>query len=143
MGGSSGLSENFRPLSGRHSWRAGCYNPPMRILVTGGAGYIGSHTVKLLLARGHDVIVFDSLVYGHRAAVPADRLVVGDLADVAAVEKVLADRRVEAVVHFAAFAYVGESVTDPAKYYRNNLIASLELLDACRRAGVGRFVFSR
>src|SRR5947209_4222868 len=114
----------------------------MNILITGGAGYIGSHTVKLLLARGHDVIVFDSLVYGHRAAVPADRLVVGDLADVAAVEKVLADRRVEAVVHFAAFAYVGESVTDPAKYYRNNLVASLELLDACRRAGVGRFVFS-
>jgi UDP-glucose-4-epimerase GalE len=113
-----------------------------RILVTGGAGYIGSHTVKLLLARGHEVTVFDSLVYGHRAAVPADQLVVGDLADVAAVEKVLADRRVEAVVHFAAFAYVGESVTDPAKYYRNNLIASLELLDACRRSEVGRFVFS-
>src|SRR5215212_6686482 len=79
----------------------------MNILVTGGAGYIGSHTVKLLLARGHDVTVFDSLVYGHRAAVPADRLVVGDLADVRAVDRVLAERRVEAVVHFAAFDYAG------------------------------------
>jgi UDP-glucose-4-epimerase GalE len=114
----------------------------MNILVTGGAGYIGSHTVRLLLARGHDVTVLDNLSHGHRQAVPADRLVVGDLSDAAGLDRLLADRRTEAVVHFAAFAYVGESVTDPAKYYANNFLNSLTLLDACRRAGVQKFVFS-
>jgi len=114
----------------------------MRVLVTGGAGYIGSHTVRLLLAREHDVTVLDNLSHGHRRAVPAGRLVVGDLADAAGLDRLLADRRVEAVVHFAAFAYVGESVTDPAKYYANNLVNTLTLLDACRRAGVQRIVFS-
>jgi UDP-glucose-4-epimerase GalE len=114
----------------------------MNILVTGGAGYIGSHTVRALLPRGHDVVVLDNLSYGNRQAVPDDRLVVADLKDAAAVTDLLRSRRIEAVVHFAAFAYVGESVTDPAKYYSNNLINSLLLLDACRQTGVTKFVFS-
>jgi UDP-glucose-4-epimerase GalE len=114
----------------------------MRILVTGGAGYIGSHTVKLLLARGHDVTVFDNLSEGHRRAVPADRLVVGDLRDVDQLDHVFVVNRVEAVVHFAASCYVGESVTDPAKYYLNNLQNSMNLLERVRRHGVKRFVLS-
>ena len=114
----------------------------MRILVTGGAGYIGSHTVKHLLEHGHDVTVIDNLAVGHRAAVPAGRLVVADLKDVDRVDQVMIERRVEAVVHFAADAAVGESVTDPAKYYRNNLINGIHLLDCVRRHGVTRFVFS-
>ena len=114
----------------------------MNILVTGGAGYIGSHTVRALLARGHEVVVLDNLTFGHRQAVPAEQLVVGDLNDTALVNRLLAERRIEAVVHFAAFAYVGESVTDPAKYYANNFLNSLTLLDACRQNGVQKFVFS-
>jgi UDP-glucose-4-epimerase GalE len=114
----------------------------MNILVTGGAGYIGSHTVRLLLARGHDVVVLDNLAYGHREAVPGDRLVVGDIGDAHGLDSLLAGRKIEAVVHFAAFAYVGESVKDPAKYYANNLLGSLSLLEACRRRGVKKFVFS-
>ncbi len=114
----------------------------MRILVTGGAGYIGSHAVKLFLARGHDVWVYDNLCFGHRAAVPADRLVVGDLHEVHRLDQLLVESRIEAVVHFAAFAFVGESVTDPAKYYRNNLIGTLNLMESLRRHGIGRFVFS-
>lgn len=111
----------------------------MKILITGGAGYIGSHTVRLLIARGHDITVLDNLCYGHKAAVPADRLVVADLADAA---RLVEGAGFDAVIHFAAFAYVGESVTDPAKYYTNNLLGSLTLLDACRKHGVGKFVFS-
>lgn len=114
----------------------------MRILVTGGAGYIGSHTVKQLLARGHDVIVFDNLSAGHREAVPAERLVVGDLRDVDHVDHLLVVNRIEAIVHFAAHCYVGESVTDPAKYYANNLVHALNLIDRCRRNGIQKFVFS-
>jgi len=114
----------------------------MNILVTGGAGYIGSHTVRALLQRGHEVTVLDNLSYGHRQAVPTDRLVVGDLNEAKLVNGLLAERRIEAVVHFAAFAYVGESVTDPAKYYTNNFLNSLTLLEACRTNGIRRFVFS-
>src|SRR5262245_61840208 len=105
----------------------------MRILITGGAGYIGSHTVRQLLARGHEVTVFDNLSAGHRQAVPAERLTVGDLRDIDHLDQVLVAHRIEAVVHFAAFCYVGESVTNPAKYYTNNLVYTLNLLDRCRR----------
>jgi UDP-glucose-4-epimerase GalE len=114
----------------------------MRILVTGGAGYIGSHAVRFFLARGHDVWVLDNLSAGHQASVPADRLLVASLADEARLDHILVEKRVDAVVHFAAFAYVGESVHEPAKYYQNNLVNSLRLLDAVRRHRVGRFVFS-
>jgi UDP-glucose 4-epimerase len=114
----------------------------MRILVTGGAGYIGSHAVRLFLARGHDVWVYDNLSMGHRAAVPADRLIVGDLAEVQRLDHAVILHRIEAVVHFAAFAYVGESVRDPGKYYQNNPVNTLNLMECLRRNGVGRFVFS-
>jgi len=114
----------------------------MRILVTGGAGYIGSHAARLFLARGHDVWVYDNLTLGHRAAVPAERLVVGDLCETQRLDQVLVQHRIEAVVHFAAFAFVGESVLEPAKYYQNNLVNTLNLLECLRRQGIGRFVFS-
>jgi UDP-glucose-4-epimerase GalE len=114
----------------------------MRILVTGGAGYIGSHAVRLFLERGHDVWVYDNLSVGHRGAVPTGRLTVGDLAEVARLDHALIDRRIEAVVHFAAFAYVGESVREPGKYYQNNLVNTLQLMECLRRNGVGRLVFS-
>ena len=87
----------------------------MNILVTGGAGYVGSHAAKLLGCEGHEIWVYDNLVFGHRPAVAPGRLIEGDLLDRAEVEEVLREKRIDAVMHFAAFAYVGESVTDPAK----------------------------
>lgn len=114
----------------------------MRILIIGGAGYIGSHAVKLFLARGHDVWVYDNLSMGHRQAVPADRLIVADLNELARLDQVMVERRIEAVVHFAAFAAVGESVREPAKYYQNNLVNTLNLMECARRNKVSRFVFS-
>jgi len=114
----------------------------MKVLVTGGAGYIGSHAVRLLLAAGHDVRVYDNLSYGHRQAVPAGRLVEGQLLDRPRLISTMREHGTEAVMHFAAFAYVGESVSDPAKYYQNNIVASLNLLEAMREAGVRRIVFS-
>jgi UDP-glucose-4-epimerase GalE len=114
----------------------------MRILVTGGAGYIGSHAVRLFLSRGHDVWVYDNLATGHRAAVPAERLIVGDLAEIPRLDHAFLAHRIEAVVHFAAFAYVGESVKDPGKYYQNNLVNTLGLMECMRRHRVWRFVFS-
>jgi UDP-glucose-4-epimerase GalE len=114
----------------------------VNILVTGGAGYIGSHAVRLLAREGHDVWVYDNLSLGHAAAVPAGSLVVGELSDRKRLAQTLEQRRIEAVMHFAAFAAVGESVTDPAKYYQNNVVGSLALLEAMRSAGVTRIVFS-
>src|SRR5438132_4096719 len=114
----------------------------MRILVTGGAGYIGSHTVRLLLARGHEIWVYDNLSEGHRRAVPAERLIVGDLSEIPRLDQMVMDRRIEAVVHFAAFTYVGDSMREPGKYYQNNLVNTLNLMECLRRNGGERFVFS-
>lgn len=114
----------------------------MRILVTGGAGYIGSHTVRLLAARGHQVTVYDNLAMGHRQAVPPDSLIIGDLKDLDHLDHVLLIHRIEAVVHFAAHAFVGESVTNPAKYYQNNLVNTLNLMERMRRHDIARMVFS-
>ena len=114
------------------------------LLVTGGAGYIGSHTVKHLLERGEKIVVLDNLVFGHLDALPLDRVtfVKGDMADAVLIEKLFAEHKPEAVLHFAAFAYVGESVTDPIKYYRNNVAAPLVVLDAMQRHGTRKFIFS-
>lgn len=114
----------------------------MKVLVTGGAGYIGSQTVKELLARGYDPVTVDNLSEGHRAAIPGGDFREGDIADGAFVRGVLRDHAVEAVFHFAASCLVGESVTDPAKYYRDNLLNSITLLDAMRDAGVKKMIFS-
>jgi UDP-glucose 4-epimerase len=115
----------------------------MRVLVTGGAGYIGSVVTEVLLRDGHDVVVLDNLSKGHRDAVP-DRasFVPGDLLDRDVVTASLRDFKCDAVVHMAAASLVGESVTNPAHYYRQNVIAGLSLLDAMREAGVSRLVFS-
>lgn len=112
------------------------------ILVTGGAGYIGSHTCKLLAARGFKPVVFDNLVHGHREFVKWGPFERGDLADSERLDEALATHRPAAVVHFAAFCYVGESVTNPSKYYRNNVISTVNLLDAMDRHGVKHIVFS-
>lgn len=114
----------------------------MNVLVTGGAGYIGSHTVRRLLACGHKVLVVDNLSTGHRQAVPSGRLIVADLADREVIAAALAEHRIEAVMHFAASALVGESVQHPEKYYCNNFANSLNLLEAMRKAEVRRLVFS-
>ena len=114
----------------------------MAVLVTGGAGYIGSHCVAALLARGERVVVVDNLSQGHRAAVLGGTLCVGDLRDASFLDDVFRGHDVESVVHFAAHSLVGESMRDPAKYYHNNVYGTLCLLEAMRRHGVGRIVFS-
>jgi UDP-glucose 4-epimerase len=114
----------------------------MRILVTGGAGYIGSHTVRLLLDRGHQVWAFDNLCAGHKEAVPTGRLIEGDLVDRDRLDHALVEHQIDAVVHFAAFTDVGESVRDPGRYYSNNVVNTLRLLEILRRHGISRFVFS-
>lgn len=114
----------------------------MNILVVGGAGYIGSHAVQALLDAGHQVHVFDNLSRGHREAVPDGLLIEGELTNQDLLQQVLVDHRIEAVMHFAAFALVNESVNDPALYYQNNVIAALSLMEAMRLAGVKKFVFS-
>ncbi|HEX2825349.1 MAG TPA: UDP-glucose 4-epimerase GalE [Burkholderiales bacterium] len=114
----------------------------MHILVCGGAGYIGSHMVKLLLARGHRVTVFDNLSTGHRDAVLGGDFEFGDLGDAAAIDRVLGAASFDAVMHFAAFIRVDESVAEPGKYFRNNFSNAVNLLDAMAKHGVRRFIFS-
>jgi UDP-glucose-4-epimerase GalE len=112
------------------------------VLVTGGAGYIGSHACKALARSGYDVIVFDNLAAGHRGAVKWGEFVAGDITDPRCVLDALRRYRVSAVMHFAAFLDVGESVRAPAKYYRNNVVGALSVLEAMSAAEVKHFVFS-
>jgi UDP-glucose-4-epimerase GalE len=112
------------------------------VLVTGGAGYIGSHAAKALDRAGYRVVVYDNLVAGHRSAVKYGDLVEGDIADVAALRSAMRERQVVGVMHFAAFLDVGESVRDPIRYYRNNVIGALSVLEAMAAEGVKHFVFS-
>ena len=112
------------------------------ILVTGGAGYIGSHACKALAAAGYQPVAFDNLVYGHPWAVRWGPLVEGDILDRAALDRVLEHYKPAAVMHFAAFAYVGESVSNPGKYYRNNVAGSLNLLEAMRDHNIDKLIFS-
>lgn len=112
------------------------------VLVTGGAGYIGSHAAKALRAAGHDVVVLDSLVAGHRQAVCGAPFVEADVADTEAVRKAIRTYRVTSVMHFAAFLSVGESVTAPDRYYANNVVKTLTLLDTLVSESIQHLVFS-
>jgi UDP-glucose 4-epimerase len=114
------------------------------ILVTGGAGYIGSHTVRFMVKQGFKVVVLDNMVYGHPAAIvdPSVDLVQGDLSDRQVLDQLFTKYKIEAVLHFAAFAFVGESVVEPSKYYQNNFAAPLVLLDAMRAHQCHTFIFS-
>lgn len=114
----------------------------MAILVTGGAGYIGSHTVAALLERGEEVVVVDNLQTGHREAILGGAFYEGDLRDKAFLDQVFAENKIEAVIHFAANSLVGESMQNPAKYYDNNVFGTLTLLEAMNNAGVSKIVFS-
>jgi UDP-glucose-4-epimerase GalE len=112
------------------------------ILVTGGAGYIGSHTCKQLKAAGYTPVTFDNMVYGHEWAVKWGPLVKGDIQDRAALDAAFAKYAPAAVIHFAAYTYVGESVEDPGKYYRNNVYGTVNLLEAMRDHNCGNIIFS-
>jgi UDP-glucose 4-epimerase len=114
----------------------------MNILITGGAGYIGSHVNKLLAELGHNTIVIDNLVQGHRELVKWGEFVQLDLANVAEVEALCNARHFDAVMHFAAFALVGESVAEPSRYYENNVANTINLLSIMRRTGINKFIFS-
>lgn len=114
----------------------------MKVFVTGGAGYIGSHIVKMLGEAGHDVLVYDSLLTGHDWAVLYGKLVVGDLADDMLLAKTLSDFKPDAVIHFAAHIRVEESMQEPLKYYRNNTVNALGLLEAMKKSGVNKLIFS-
>jgi UDP-glucose-4-epimerase GalE len=114
----------------------------MLVLVTGGAGYIGSHTVRVLRERGYDVLVLDSMEFGHQEAVGDTPLVRGNIADGALLDRLFAEHPIEAVIHFAAYKAAGESMEQPGRYFENNVCGTLVLLEAMIRAGVRRFIFS-
>jgi len=114
----------------------------MAVLVTGGAGYIGSHTVAALLERGEDIVVVDNLQQGHREAVLGGKLCVGDLRDEAFLDQVFTENEIDAVIHFAANSLVGESMKEPGKYYHNNVYGTLCLLEAMKKHQVSKIVFS-
>jgi UDP-arabinose 4-epimerase len=114
----------------------------MKILVTGGAGYIGSHTCKLLFQQGHTPIVVDNLIYGHEWAAKWGPLYQEDILNTSSLVKIIKNEKPEACIHFAAFAYVGESVLEPVKYYKNNVVGSLSLLQALKEAQLNKIVFS-
>lgn len=114
----------------------------MKILVCGGAGYIGSHMVRFLLGKGHEVVVLDNLSTGHREAVPEGLLEVADILEPETLKPVFTRHRFDGVIHFCARSLVGESVLKPYAYYENNVAGTLNLLEAMREAEVGRIVFS-
>ena len=117
-------------------------NRKKTVFIAGGAGYIGSHLNKAAHQQGYNTVVYDNLIYGHKEAVQWGDFVPGDLEDVAQLRLAFQHFRPDAVMHFAAYAYVGESVRAPEKYYRNNVAATLNLLRVMREAGCGRFIFS-
>ena len=115
------------------------------ILVTGGAGYIGSNTTKLLLKKGYDVVIYDSLELGHRQVLnylPGAKFVQGDIGDGELIARTIKENQIDSVIHFAAYASVPDSVTDPVKYYQNNIVKTLSLLDALNSQGVKHILFS-
>jgi UDP-glucose 4-epimerase len=114
----------------------------MAVLVTGGAGYIGSHAVAALIEKGEEVVIVDNLYQGHREAILGGKLYVGDLRDAAFLAGVFSENEIDGVIHFAANSLVGESMKDPGKYYHNNVYGTLCLLEQMQKAGVGRIVFS-
>src|SRR5258708_5755757 len=114
----------------------------MDILVTGGAGYIGGHTADAIEKSGHAAIIYDNLSAGHRWAVGSKTLIEADLAEKLSIQRAVEQYRIEAVIHFAAHAYVGESVADPRKYFQNNAVNTLNLLDVMLDLGVKYIVYS-
>ena len=113
----------------------------MKILVTGGAGYIGSHTVVELLKQGHEITVFDNLVCGHKEPVICP-LIIGDLLDKNQINAVFEKDSFDGVIHFAAYALAGESMNEPRKYFENNILGGLNLLEAMKKHGVDKIIFS-
>ena len=114
----------------------------MNILVVGGAGYIGSHMCKYLAQNNHTPIVLDNLIYGHREAVKWGPFIEGTMENKDILDSIFSEYEIEAVMHFAAFAYVGESVTEPGKYYNNNVVATISLLEEMRKHNIMKFIFS-